>query len=442
MRVPWAIQSVMSEKMQFIEKASIPGANLTALCKAHGISRQTGHKWLKRYKKLGYVGLVEKSRRPSSSPLGTGEDIVVSILQLRGEHPSWGPTKISRILKRTLDVDAPSGSTVARILSRLGRIKRRRPAVRLWTVNDRPYFEVKGPNELWTIDFKGWWRALNGDRCEPLTVRDAFSRKVLAVTLVANTRGTHVRRVLEDLFRAHGVPGAIQCDNGTPFIHMRARGGLTQLTVWLVSLGIRLIRSRPGHPQDNGGHERMHRDLSELQLKPARDRRAQQRLCDRWMIDFNHVRPHDALGHKTPSEVYSNSKRRTFEPRLPTYPAEWMCRRVGRLGTISVNGDVVFVGTALVRQLVGLKYVSGLRWQVHFFEVDLGEIEIAAINDVLSTDAGAAAIDAVNLRQERALGRANNGLHRAKTRKVRRRAHAVSRPTPAKRRAHASSPNG
>lgn len=428
--------------MQFIEKASVRGANITALCRAYGISRQTGHKWLKRYRKLGYVGLVEQSRRPNSSPLGTGEDIVVSILQLRGEHPSWGPTKISRVLGRTLGRDAPSGSTVARILSRLGKIKRRRTVVRLWTVNDRPHVEVKGPNDLWTIDFKGWWRALNGDRCEPLTVRDAFSRKVLAVTLVANTRGTHVRRVLEELFRAHGVPGAMLCDNGTPFIHMKARGGLTQLTVWLVSLGIRLIRSRPSHPEDNGAHERMHRDLSELELKPAANRRAQQTKCDRWMVDFNHVRPHDALGQKTPGEVYCDSKRRSFEPRVPTYPGDWMTRRVGRLGNISVDGDVVFVGTALAGQVVGLRYLSGLRWQVHFFEVDLGEIEIASINDVFATEAGAAAVDVVNLQHERALGRANNGLHRAKTRKPRPHARSVSRPVPAKRRAHASSANG
>jgi transposase InsO family protein len=431
----------MSEKMRFVEKASVPGANISELCKAQGISRQTGHKWLKRYKKLGYGGLVEQSRRPSSSPLGTGEDIVVSVLKLRGEHPSWGPQKISRVLARTLGEDTPSKSTVARILLRLGKIKRRRPVVRLWTVNDKPYVEVKGPNDLWTIDFKGWWRAKNGERCEPLTVRDAFSRKVLAVTLVPNTRGIHVHRVLEQLFRSHGLPGTMQCDNGTPFIHMRARGGLTSLTVWLVSLGIRLIRSRPAHPEDNGGHERMHRDLSELELEPARDRRTQQRGCDRWMLDFNDVRPHEALGHKTPSEVYRDSKRRSLSPLTPTYPSEWTTRRVGRLGNISMNGDNVFVGTALARQIIGLKYLSGLRWQVHFFEVDLGEIEVAAINDVFSTTAGAAAVDVVNLQHERAQARADNGLRRTKSGK-RRRARPVSRPKPEKRRAHASSVNG
>ena len=403
--------------MQFIEKASVPGANISALCKAYGISRQTGHKWLRRYKAKGYVGLVEKSRRPHSSPLGTGEDIVVGILQLRTEHPSWGPQKISRVMARTLGEDAPSKTTVARLLVRLGTIKRRRPVVRLWTVNNRPHVEVKAPNDLWTIDFKGWWRALNGERCEPLTVRDAYSRKVLAVTLVANTRGIHVHRVLEELFRIHGLPSAIQCDNGTPFIHMRARGGLSAVTVWLVSLGIRLIRSRPGCPQDNGGHERMHRDLSELELRPASNRRAQQRACDRWMVDFNHVRPHDALGSKTPAEVYRDSPRRSLAPRLPTYPAEWTTRRVGRIGNISMNGDVVFVGTALSGQIIGLKHEGGLRWRVQFFEVDLGIVEIASLNDAFASDAGAQAIAAANLATERAHQRLDRPHHRVKAKR-------------------------
>src|SRR5205814_9904976 len=135
-------------------------------------------------------------------------------------------------------------------------------------------------------------------------------------------------RILDRLFRRHGVPRAIQCDNGVPWVSMRSRGGLTSLSVWLVSLGIRLIRSRVACPQDNGGHERMHRDLSELQLDPARTRRAQQRAADRWLIDFNEVRPHDALSGKTPAEVYRGSERRKAVPRLPTYPPGWITRHV------------------------------------------------------------------------------------------------------------------
>jgi putative transposase len=148
----------MSQKVEFVEKASTPGANISALCREYGISRQTGHKWLRRYRRLGHVGLTEQSRRPLSSPLATGEEIVVGILELRDRHSTWGPDKIARVLERTLGEDAPSKSTVARVLQRLGKTRRRRPRVRIWTVDGRPRVEAKAPNDLWTIDIKGWWR--------------------------------------------------------------------------------------------------------------------------------------------------------------------------------------------------------------------------------------------------------------------------------------------
>src|SRR3974390_241963 len=235
----------MSHKLEFIEKASAMPANISALCREYGISRQTGHKWLRRFRAQGYTGLVEQSRRPLSSPLTTGEEIVV---------------------------------------------------------------------------------------------------------------------------------------------RSRGRGGLSQLSAWLVSLGIRVVRSRPGCPQDNGGHERMHRDLSELELNPARTRRAQQRACDRWMIEFNEVRPHHALGGKTPAEVYRDPEHRSLDPLVPRYPPEWKTRLVSKKGTISVNDDVVFVGTALAGQIVGLKHEGISRWRAHFFAVDLGMIEIAPLANVLTPD--------------------------------------------------------
>lgn len=370
----------MSQKLEFIEKAILPGANVSALCREFGISRQTAHKWLRRYREQGYLGLVEQSRRPSCSPLATAEDLVVSIIELRDRHPSWGGQKIARVLGRQLGPEAPSPTTVARVLRRLGKVKRRRPPARIWSVDGRPRIEVKGPNDLWTIDFKGWWRALNGERCEPLTVRDAFSRRVLAVALVASTKAAHVRRVLEHLFRKHGLPSAIQSDNGSPFICTRARGGLTALSAWLVSLGIRIVRSRPGHPQDNGGHERMHRDLVELQASPARSRRAQQHQCNRWMIDFNHVRPHDALGGKTPAELYRDSPRRSLSPLIPTYPPEWLTRRANKAGYVRINGDQVFVAGAVARQIIGLRQESEWRWSARFFDVDLGIVEVLPID--------------------------------------------------------------
>lgn len=374
----------MSQKIDFIEKAVLPGANVSALCAEFGISRQTGYKWLRRYRANGYVALIEESRRPRSSPLATAEEIVVSIVELRDKHPSYGAQKISRILAKRLGPLTPSPSTIARVLRRVGRVKKKRFPVRVWTVDGRPRLEVKGPNDLWTFDYKGWWRAQNREICEPLTVRDAFSRKVLAVTLVPSRHTIHVKRVLERLFRRHGLPLTMQCDNGSPFVCTRARGGLTHLSAWLVSLGIRLIRSRPASPQDNGGHERMHRDLSELQLKPARSRSAQQRVCDRWMVDFNEVRPHDSLQGKTPSEVYRGSPRRFVGPLIPNYPGDWQTRRVNRMGMVRINGDYVFVSTALVGHIVGLRQETELLWSARYFDVNLGTFEILPFDHSLA----------------------------------------------------------
>ncbi len=370
----------MSQKLQFIEKASAPGANVSALCREHGISRQTGHKWLRRFREAGYTGLSEQSRRPQSSPLATAEEVVVRILEWRERRSTWGADKIAKVLRRELGDEAPSKNTVARVLARLGRMRRRRPKVRIWSVDGRPRVEVHGPNDLWTIDFKGWWRARNGDRCEPLTVRDAYSRKVLAVTLVESTKGEVVREVLEGLFQRYGLPAAIQSDNGAPFVCTAGRGGLSHLSAWLLSLGIRVVRSRPGCPQDNGGHERMHRDLAELQLTPAASQRAQQRACDRWMVDFNEARPHDALGGKTPAEVYRASERRSLLPLTPSYPPEWTTRRVSTGGTITADGDVVFVSSALEGQVIGLKKEGLLRWRARFFDLDLGTLEIVPVD--------------------------------------------------------------
>jgi len=368
----------MSLKLEFVQAACQPAASVTALCLEYGISRQTGHKWLRRYRQMGYLGLEELSRRPTSSPTATAEDIVRAAIEVRNRHPSWGAKKISLVLARTLGGDAPSKSTVARLLRRFGKISKKRPPVRLWMVDGRPRVDVQACNDLWTIDFKGWWRAKNGERCEPLTIRDACSRKLLAVKLLPATSGVVVRKVLEQLFEKHGVPRAILVDNGSPWVSPRARGGLTRLSVWIVSLGIKLVRTRPGSPQDNGGHERMHRDLAELQGSPARSRRAQQPICDRWMLEFNHVRPHDALEGKTPEEVYVVREPRRPEPRLPLYPPDWTTRRASTDGKIYLHGDHLSIGSALAGQLIGLRHEQGLKWRAYFFEVDLGLVEVAA----------------------------------------------------------------
>ena len=275
------------------------GAKLAPLCREFGITRPTGRKWRQQFLERGPDGLEEESRRPKTSPLAVAEDLVAAVLEARDAHPSWGPKKIHQLLRRRFGDSTPSRSTVARMLRRFGRIQRRRARPLVSVVEKAPSVSADNPNDLWTVDFKGWWKSHDGDRCEPLTVRDACSRFVLTVTLT-RTSVEHVKPVFEALFRKHGLPAAIQCDNGCPFIHVRARAGLSRLSAWWVSLGIRIVRSRPGCPQDNGGHERMHRDIArEIESRPADTLVGQQRLLDKWRQEFNHVRPHERLAGNT-----------------------------------------------------------------------------------------------------------------------------------------------
>jgi len=367
----------MSVKLEFVERATAPGAKLAPLCREFGVSRPTGTKWVKRFKEQGYAGLEERSRRPASSPLSLAEELVMLILAQRDRHPSWGAKKLRDLLVKRFGDATPSRSTITRILKRAGLVRERRRRKPLSVVDRAPSVTADAPNDVWTMDFKGWWRTRDGERCEPLTVRDAFSRYVLSIAVLGSTQGDAVRKELERLFRKHGLPMAFQCDNGSPFISTRARGGLTALSVWLVSLGIRIVRSRPGCPQDNGGHERMHRDVAqEVQPWPSEDLRGQQRELDRWRQEFNHVRPHEKLGGKTPADLYRPSDRKLREPRPFAYPRTFLIRRVDRTGHVGCHGDKPYVGLALRGQRVGFEPLEGLRWRLWFQDLDLGLIEL------------------------------------------------------------------
>lgn len=369
----------MSSKIAFVEEATEEGANIAALCRKHGISRQTGYKALRLFKKHGYDGLEEKSRRPKSAPLATAEDIVAAIIAERSKHPRWGARKLVVVLRRTFGELAPSERTVHRILKRFGQVRARRKPRTLSIVDKAPSVTAAKPNDVWTIDFKGWWRTLDGDRCDPLTVRDAYSRYVLALVLVPQCTAERVRSVMLGLFRRHGVPRAIQCDNGPPFVSAHARSGLTKLSVWWIALGIKIVRSRPASPQDNGGHERMHVDIAgDLQADPASSFRRQQRACDRWRQMFNHVRPHEALKNKTPADVYKSSPTKLVI-RPTNYPMTWLKRSITGAGTVSVNHVPTFISTALQGYQVGLQPLAGMRYRVWFYDLVLGEIELAAV---------------------------------------------------------------
>lgn len=367
----------MGQRIEFVERAE-KGEKVSALCREFGLSRTTGHKWLKRFKELGYAGLEEESRRPKSTPLATAEDLVMAVLEARDARPRHGPRKLELVLRRRFGEQTPSARTIARILKRANKVRARRRDRGPNVVHRAPEVQAKQANDVWTVDFKGWWKTLDGERCEPLTVRDAYSRYVLEV-FVCRPTVVQVRAVFERLFRKHGVPNAIQCDNGTPFVAVCARGGISQLSAWWLSLGIRLVRSRPACPQDNGGHERMHADISgDVQSQPSATLRMEQRRLSRWRQEFNHVRPHDALGGKVPADVYKVEERRRPVPVDYVYPAHMFSRRVDSSGDVSLQSDSLYVGQALARLLVGLEVVDALHVRAWFRDIDLGLIETIA----------------------------------------------------------------
>jgi len=346
---------------------------MTEVAAEFGVSRKTAYKWLARYRKLGMSGLVDESRRPASSPMATTAELAFEAVEVRKAHPSWGPKKIAAVLaRRHPGEETPSLSTVARILKHAGLMKRRTRRSSGGIPMRAPEFVVKAPNDLWTVDFKGWWRTMDGDKCEPLTIRDAHSRFVLTLQLMDRTRARDVRPVFEALFKRYGLPIAIQSDNGPPFASVRAPRGLTQLSAWWVSLGIEVIRSRPGCPQDNGGHERMHVDVRfDLEDNAEASLEQQQRACDDWTTTFNYERPHEALGMKVPADVYRASERRMTRYVIGGYPESCEKVNVHKNGNIRYRDRKLFISQGVGGFQVGLMLV-GEQMQVWFYQLLLG----------------------------------------------------------------------
>jgi len=366
--MPWKDLNLMSVREEFVVKALEPGANLSALCREYGVSRKTGYKWLERYREEGLRGLEDLSRCPRGSPLAVSGEVVAEVVLLRREHPEYGPKKLAVMVERRFGEEAPSVRTVARILERTGMVQRTRRR-RHEPPRIEPLRLAPGaPNELWTVDFKGWWLSQNGERCEPLTVRDAHSRFVLAIDVMQSTTQLAVRERFETVFGRYGLPQRILVDNGVPWISATSKVGLTQLSAWWLSLGIDVLRTRPGTPSDNGGHERMHRDMAaELERYASMTRAKQQAACDRWRHAFNHVRPHEALGMKTPGEVYERSRvHYDGQPTVQVYPDGMLVRRVSSCGQVRHRKTYVFVSAALATYDVALEPLEDRRYVVWF----------------------------------------------------------------------------
>jgi len=369
--MPWKKTEVMNQKIEFVLRA-MGRCNFRALCAEYGIAAKTGYKWKERFMKRGMEGMEEESRRPHGSPEGLLEWQVCEMLRLKQRHLSWGARKLQELYRREHG-EAPSESSFKRVLERAGMVEKRRvrkasEGGRLWSAK-----RARAANEVWTVDFKGWWHDASGKRCEPLTVRDEHSRYILASQRLENARTETVWESMEPLFERHGVPAAIRSDNGAPFASVRGVLGLSRLSSRWVAMGIDLERGRPGCPQDNGGHERMHRDMSrEVERAPGGSTQAE---LDVWRQEYNNQRPHEALGMKCPAEVYEKStKRYEGVPQTLEY-AGMESRKIARQGMLKWEGQPIFISAALAGWDVGLRPCGPGRWEIYFAQLRLGELE-------------------------------------------------------------------
>ena len=346
--MPWKTTNVMQLRMQFVRRSLQPGVNFRALCSEMGISPKTGYKWQQRFMEEGKAGLADATRRPHASPTQLPEAVVCEMVRLKTAHRAWGPRKIRELYLR-LHGAAPSVSSCKRILTKAGLVDPRHSRTPREVGRISCAAEVKAPNDMWTVDFKGWWRIGHGQRCEPLTVRDAYSRYVLGARAMNTNSSQMTRGEFEILFNEHGLPRVIRSDNGAPFATGNGLLGLSRLSVWWLALGIDLDRIRPGHPEENGGHERMHRDIrKEIQGLIEGGLTEQQAALDVWRDSFNRERPHEALAMRTPSEIYRNSERSYVgTPDEIVYGNEYLRRRVNHRGIIKIEGLHMFISESL-----------------------------------------------------------------------------------------------
>lgn len=371
--MPWTETSVMDSRLCFISACLRGDGSMSALCAAHGISRRVGYKWLERYRSAGAAGLADHSRARHAQSHVIEAATAEAVRRLRAERPTWGPRKL--LARLALDHPArdwPAASTVGDLLRREDLSHpRSKPTREPGTLG--PQVAAAAANESWSADFKGWFRTGDGVRCEPLTVVDGYSRCILACDAVARVSGEAVQPILTRLFQAHGLPRALRTDNGSPFAHRLGLGGLSRLSVWLLTLGIWPDRIAPGRPDQNGCHERMHRTLqAEVASPPAASLAEQQVRMEAWRQDYNTNRPHEALGQVCPATLWQPSPRPW--PALIAvwdYPADHYVRRVNAHGYIAWRDTQLYLTEALRGETVALAQRDDGDWAIRFRAFDL-----------------------------------------------------------------------
>lgn len=375
--MPWKECSVMEERIRFVGRL-LDGEAMSDVCRAFGISRKTGHKLYKRYQDQGLEALCDRSRRPVRFANQLPDPIERLIVACKRDKPHWGARKIRELLVRKLsgDVRIPAKSTVHAVLDRHGLVARARQR-RRFKAEGTPLSQAILPNELWCADFKGEFKLGNGRYCYPLTVTDQASRFLLTCEALESTKEAPVIEAFARLFKERGLPQAIRSDNGLPFASPSGLYNLSRLSVWWLRLGIALERIKPGHPQQNARHERMHLTLKKEATRPPGSNILQQQAkFDAFLHEFNTERPHEALDMKSPAELYTPSSRAYQGLPDLDYPFHDRDIIVTACGRICMQRKKINISTVLAGQKLGVREVDDGIWLVSFMRYDLGYIDL------------------------------------------------------------------
>lgn len=369
--MPWKECNAMDERLRFVARL-LDGEKMAVMCREFGISRKTGYKIFNRYKDFGLKGLEDRARSPYRHPNKMPFQVEKAILRIKQEHRSWGAPKIrDKLIKVYPVIKPPAVSTIHAVLDRQGLVKRRKR--RRHKAQGTELSHALSPNALWCADYKGQFRLGNKKYCYPLTITDYRSRYLLACEGLDSTRETGAFPVFERVFKEFGLPGAIRTDNGVPFSSPHALFGLSRLSVWWLRLGIGIERIKPGHPEQNGRHERMHLTLKNEATKPASYNFLQQQgRFDEFIEGYNNDRPHQSLNGMYPGEVYTPSACEYHYPEIPEYPFHDRTIHVTQCGRICIGRRKISLSTVFAGQYVGIREVADEVWLVSFMDYDLG----------------------------------------------------------------------
>jgi len=361
----------MDERLRFVARL-LDGEKMAIVCRNFGISRKTGYKIFNRYKDIGLLGLEDRGRAPYRYANKLPFQVEKTILRIKQDYPTWGAPKIrEKLIKLFSMISPPAQSTIHAVLDRNGLVKRRKR--RRYKAKGTSLCDAQNPNELWCADYKGEFKLGNKLYCYPLTITDYRSRYLLACEALDSTREPAAFTVFERVFKEFGLPAAIRTDNGVPFSNAHTLFGLSKLSVWWLRLGISIERIKPGKPQQNGRHERMHLTLKKETTKPAAyNFLQQQERFDGFMEIYNNDRPHQALGGLYPAEVFTPSARDFRPPDHPEYPFHDRTILVTQCGRICIGKRKISLSRVFAGQYVGIREVADDIWLVSFMDYDLG----------------------------------------------------------------------